>query len=183
MAKKHKHWAHQEYHLHPFMTLFIAVIVLLTSALVAFAQGESGDKGFDEYGYNYKARVFQGIADGIDRIHNNGIWGDQAYAQDHLVMKWSKAWKEARFDGEAWSCDAWTNNEWNGKKSGGSDENWIYKIVWVGPELEDSDCWRAGGYPIWGEFEVIMSHGTVANEHFWDAHAIPSGYGMMTKPF
>jgi hypothetical protein len=24
---------------------------------------------------------------------------------------------------------------------------------------------------------VIFSHGTMANEHFWDVHANPAGYG------
>ncbi|PJE63372.1 hypothetical protein COU89_03700 [Candidatus Roizmanbacteria bacterium CG10_big_fil_rev_8_21_14_0_10_45_7] len=45
------------------------------------------------------------------------------------------------------------------------DEVWHYKIVWVGPELEASPCWREGGYPIWGQFEVIMDHNTVDREH------------------
>jgi hypothetical protein len=89
----------------------------------------------------------------------------------------TEAWDDARFHNASWTCDAWEDNEWNGKVPGGSGETWHYKIVWVGPELEDSPCWRDGGYEIWGEFDVIMSHGTVANEHFWDAHAIPTGYG------
>ncbi|MBC7233623.1 MAG: hypothetical protein H5T68_10345 [Chloroflexi bacterium] len=61
---------------------------------------------------------------------------------------------------------------------GGSGETWHYKIIWVGPELENSPYWREGGYAIWGQFEVIFSHGTVANEHFWDAHANPAGFGV-----
>jgi len=54
---------------------------------------------------------------------------------------------------------------------------WHYKIKWVGPELENSPCWVEGGYPIWGQFEVIMDHGTAGGEHIWYTHAIPSGYG------
>lgn len=92
-------------------------------------------------------------------------------------MKWSKAWDDARFHGAPWTPEAWTDNEWNGKVGGGSGEVWHYKIIWVGPKLQDSPYWREGGYPVWGQFEVIMSHGTVANEHFWDAHANPTGYG------
>lgn len=30
------------------------------------------------------------------------VWGDPTYANDHLVMKWSKAWDDARFHGEPW---------------------------------------------------------------------------------
>ena len=93
-------------------------------------------------------------------------------------MKWSKAWNDARFNEQPWTCEAWENNEWNGKGEGGSGEVWHYKIVWVGAELEDSPCWREGGYSVWGEFEVILDQGTSEGVHEWLIHAIPSGYGM-----
>ena len=132
--------------------------------------------GFDQYGYNYQARLFNGKADGVDRNLDSAVWGDSTYANDRLVMKWSKAWDDARFNGADWSPEAWTDNEWNGKAPDGSGETWHYKIVWVGPEGESSPYWHEGGYPIWGEFEVIFSQGTVANEHFWDTHANPAGF-------
>ena len=157
------------------MSLFVAVIVLGMAALMAFAKPDTG--GFDQYGYNYKARIFVGDADTVDRNDDGTVWGDPLYAPDHLVMKWSKAWDDARFHGAEWTPEAWTDNEWNGQAKG-SGEVWHYKIVWVGSELEDSPYWREGGYAIWGEFEVIFSQGTIANEHFWDAHASPAGYGM-----
>jgi hypothetical protein len=75
-------------------TLLVLTAAILACALssvnVAFAQG-----GFDEFGYNYKARVFVGKADGVDRVLDGKVWGDPAYANDHLVMKWSKAWDDA----------------------------------------------------------------------------------------
>ncbi|TDA39279.1 MAG: hypothetical protein DSO08_02465 [Candidatus Methanomethylicota archaeon] len=49
--------------------------------------------GFDEYGYNYEARIFVGKADGVDRVLDGKVWGDPTYANDWLVMKWSKAWE------------------------------------------------------------------------------------------
>lgn len=153
----------------------IAVLLFLPST--AAADPGSGKGGFDEFGYNYGARLFVGPADGVDRILDGKVWGDPTYANDHLVMKWSEAWDKARFNGGEWTCGAWETNEWNGKVPGGSGEIWHYKIVWVGSELENSPCWRDGGYLIWGQFEVIMSHGTVMNEHFWDAHAVPTGFG------
>ena len=134
--------------------------------------------GFDQFGYNYNARIFVGAADGVDRNLDGTVWGDPTYANDHLVMKWSKGWDNARFHGAEWGPDAWENNEWNGKVSGGSGEVWHYKVIWVGPELENSEYWRPGGYPIWGQFEVIMDHGTFNNEHIWLTHAIPTGYGQ-----
>ena len=156
------------------------IVFGIVSALaggIAYAAG-----GFDEFGYNYTARVFQGAADGVDRKLDDKLWGDATYAKDKLVMKWSSDW--ARGKAEGWKKppyeDAWENNEWNGQVSGGSGETWHYKIIWVGSDLEDSQYWRSGGDPIWGQFEVIMSHGTVANEHFWDVHVNPTGYGAST---
>lgn len=133
--------------------------------------------GFDELGYNYQANIFSGSADGVDGVIDGAVWGDPTYANDKLVMKWSKAWDMARFEGAPWTCDAWEDNEWNGQVPGGSGETWHYKIIWVGPELQQSACWREGGYSIWGEFEVIMSQGTAGGVHIWETHGIPTGYG------
>lgn len=145
--------------------------------LMIFTVSVLAKGGFDEFGYNYNARVFVGPADGVDRNLDGTVWGDATYANDHLKMKWSKAWDDARFRGADWTCEAWEDNQWNGMVPGGSDETWHYKIVWVGPELENSPCWREGGYPIWGQFEVIMSHGTAGGEHIWETLANPTGYG------
>lgn len=133
--------------------------------------------GFDEFGYNYNARIFNGPADGIDKILDGKVWGDPTYAKDHLIMKWSKGWEDAKFNGASWAPDAWENNEWNGKVPGGSGEIWHYKIVWVGSELENSQYWRDGGYPVWGQFEIILSQGSINGEHIWETHANPAGYG------
>jgi hypothetical protein len=159
--------------------LVMALAVVLVGSLMlspVMATGNGG--GFDEFGYNYQARVFVGKADGVDRVLDGKVWGDPTYANDWLVMKWSKAWDDARFHGADWTPDAWCTNEWNGAVSGGSGEVWHYKIIWVGPELEDSPYWREGGYPIWGQFEVIMDQGTVIGEgHYWYALATPNGLG------
>jgi len=136
--------------------------------------------GFDQFGYNYQARLFDGIADGVDRVLDGKLWGDPTYANDHLVMKWSKGWDDARFHGEPWTREAWETNEWNGRVPGGSGEVWHYKIIWVGPQLEDSPYWQEGGYPIWGQFEVIMDQGSWSDRfHEWFARAIPNGFGPM----
>ncbi len=100
------------------------------------------------------------------------------YANDKLIMKWNAEWD--RGNDEGWSnppYDAWENNNWNGIFPGGSGEIWHYKIKWIGPCGSDGTPLPDGGYCIWGQFEVIMSQGTVANEHFWETHAIPTGYG------
>ena len=153
--------------------ILVGIAMLFAVILVApaFASG-----GFVEFGYNYQARVFVGKADGVDRILDSAVWGDPTYANDQLVMKWSKAWDDARFHNAPWTPDAWVDNEWNGMVPDGSGEVEHCKIIWVGPLLEHSEYWRAGGYAIWGEFEVIMDHYCGA-EGSWLAHAIPTGYG------
>src|SRR3990172_183768 len=131
------------------LTIAIAVLALslaLTAVVLA-------DNGFDQYGYNYTARLFSGAADGVDRTLDGAVWGDPTYANDRLVMKWSKAWDDARFHGAPWGPGAWETNEWNGMAPDGSQSVWHYKIIWVGPALEASPYWRDGGYPIWGQFE------------------------------
>ena len=149
-------------------------LVIAVCAVPLFAAG-----GFDSFGYNYQARIFVGRADGVDRMIDGSVWGDPTYANDHLVMKWSKAWDDARFNGAPWTPQAWVDNEWNGMLADGSKVSEHVKIVWVGPDLEKSPYGRAGGYPIWGEFEVIFDHYTGADptNHYWMAHAIPAGYG------
>ena len=146
----------------------------LALARIAAKQGT----GFDQFGYNYNARQFVGPADGVDRVLDGKVWGDPTYAKDHLKMTWSKAWDDARFNGDLWNKDAWEDNQWNGMVPGGSGEVWHYKIVWVGPSLADSPYWRPGGHAVWGQFEVLMSHGNVDGVHIWDTHANPSGYGI-----
>lgn len=132
--------------------------------------------GYDQFGYNNTARIFNGIADGIDRVLDGTDWGDVVYANDKVVMKWNAEWD--RGNNENWSkppYDAWTSNEWNGA-NGGSGDVWHYKIIWVGTAEENSTYWRTGGYAIWGQFEVIMDQGSSANEHFWIAHGKSTGY-------
>ncbi len=160
-------------------SLFVFLVGFILGAVVNQRMGflVAADTGFDAFGYNYTARLFNEAADGVDRVLDGKVWGDPTYAKDKLGMKWSKAWHNARFGTASWTCDAWTDNEWNGKVPGGSGDVWHYKIAWVGPELQNSSCWRSGGSPIWGQFEVIFSQGTVANQHFWDVHANPVGYG------
>jgi hypothetical protein len=153
--------------------MLAVVLVILAGSIMVSAQN-----GFDQYGYNYQARIFVGAADGVDKSLDNAVWGDPTYANDHLVMKWSKAWDDAKYHGAAWTSDAWIDNEWNGMMPNGSGETWHYKIVHVdincgadGAETPD------GGLCIWGDFEVFFSHGTMANEHFWEAHVRPAGQG------
>jgi len=164
------------------MRIYFEKLIIFLVTVLAFSMScqvlARNNKGFDEYGYNYQARIFVGKADGVDRVLDGKVWGDPTYANGLLIMEWSKAWDDARYHGAPWTPDAWLTNEWNGAVPGGSGEVWHYKIIWVGPELENSPYWREGGYPIWGQFEVIMDQGTWSDHtHEILALALPNGFG------
>ena len=135
--------------------------------------------GFDALGYNRTAGIFNGAADGVDGTLDGTYYGMAAYATDHLKMKWNSEWD--RGNAEGWNDPkgyrAWIDNQWNGMRPGGSGETWHYRIKWVGPCGADGAPTGTGGYCLWGQFEVVLSHGTSANQHFWDAHAVPAGFG------
>ncbi len=172
--------------------IILACIVILVGMMVVPGMAKGG---FDEYGYNYNSRIFRGIGEnwfrqmqGLPAWEEGNLYLWEPYARDRLVMKWSKAWDDAKFgpdgirdngDGGPWTSAAWVTNHWNGAIPGASGEvTWHFKIIWVGPELETSQYWRDGGYPIWGEFEVIMDHGSdVDHNHIWGALATPAGLG------
>lgn len=151
-----------------------AVLLLGGMATAAFAAG-----GFNQFGYNYQARIFSGAADGVDKNLDGEVWGDPTYANDHLVMKWNAQWNNCNAHGyndPAYCLGAWVNNEWNGNVPGGSGVTEIYKIIWVGSGGENSPYWVPGGYSVWGNYEVIMDQGVIDNSHVWYARGIPNGY-------
>lgn len=127
--------------------------------------------GFDELGYNDVAGIFNGIADGADGHLDGLVQGAfPEYANDKLVMKWNKAWPEV---------GGWEMNEWNGAVPGGSGEVWHYMIVRLAAPCGDEGTpLPDGSVCIWGDFAITMSQGTSANEHFWQVHAKPTGYGL-----
>ncbi|MFA5999784.1 MAG: hypothetical protein WC783_02260 [Candidatus Paceibacterota bacterium] len=142
------------------------------------ANGNVVSTGFDVLGYNRCAGIFNGLADGTDKVLDGKVWGDPTYANDHLLMKWNAAWDACNANRNPANCaGAWTSNEWNGKVPGGSGEVWHYKMKWVGSCGAYGTSLPDGGYCIWNEYEVVLSQGSVANQHFWDAHAKPAGYG------
>ena len=162
--------------------LFLFVIVLsLTMATTSPAVADGG--GFDQYGYNRAARIFNGTGmswclahPGWTEAFCNSYLGD--YANDKLLMKWNAEWD--RGNAEGWTnppYNAWENNLWNGAFPGGSGSVWHYKIVWVGDCNADPGLVPEGGYCIWNQFATIMDQGMDSSVHYWFAHALPSGYG------
>lgn len=155
--------------------LFSTLIVFLFLFVVKMVKA-----GFDEFGYNDTARNFVGTGSSwcLAKGYSSNCLG--IYSQDKIVMKWNAEWDRGNI--ENWSeppYNAWTDNEWNGKKDG-SGEVWHYKIVWVDDCGDDYTPLPNGGYCIWGQFAVIMDQGhdpNVGPGHMWFTHANPTGYG------
>lgn len=164
----------------PRLALVVMALLIVLTLLPARASA-----GFDQYGYNRQARVFNGtgmswcLARGWTAEECNAFFG--VYVNDRLVMKWNAEWD--RGNAENWANPpyaAWENNEWNGAFRGGSGAVWHYKIQWIGPCGSDGTALPDGGYCIWGQFEVIQDHGIDPNigpGHIWFALAKPNGYG------
>lgn len=121
--------------------------------------------GYDQFGYNYQAHIFNGTYDSSDRVLDGLYWGDPAsadYADDSLIMKWSDPWLanvDCNGDGKldrglgtaGWSTntsEGWTTNQINGdytNATGLHKYTQFDKIVWVGP-----------GGSLWGEYQIVQ---------------------------
>jgi hypothetical protein len=158
----------------------VALFAFVLSVNFAFA-AKPTDNGFDQYGYNNTARIFNGTGSSWCSAKNLSENCMGIYSPDKLVMKWNAEWD--RGNAENWSkppYDAWENNEWNGKVAGGSGAVWHYKIKWVGDCETDKTLLPDGSYCVWGQFATIMDQGTDPSYgpgHQWFAHAKPNGYG------
>ncbi|MFW6117122.1 MAG: hypothetical protein ACOC6G_00880 [Thermoproteota archaeon] len=100
------------------LILGLIPLLLLAGTAVAYAKGPAGKSqgGFDQYGYNYQARLFNGLLGDADRDDDpttyHGLeeddWSFTAVDGEvhevffdvegtKLVMKWSEAWHMAVF--------------------------------------------------------------------------------------
>lgn len=167
---------------------YMKVRVILASLflLLSFTiPASAGGGGFDQFGYNRTARIFNGT--GSSWCQGKIGWSAAvcdaymgAYAQDKLVMKWNAEWDRGNATG--WSdpdgYGAYEDNEWNGKCGGCSGEVWHYKTVWSA-SCKATNTPPEGGYCIWGQFAVVMDQGTIPGEgHVWLTKAVPNGYGV-----
>lgn len=162
------------------------VAILGAIVMVAPALASTNGGGFDQYGYNYTARIFNGSLSqwcASKGITDSTICGSYGFgsANDQLIMKWNAQWDNCNAAGnlDPSACTgAWTDNEFNGNVPGGDGYVWHYKIVWVGDYAADPTLIPAGGYGIWGEYAVLMDQGvTPGSGHSFYAFATPNGYG------
>ena len=152
-----------------------------TSESVAITSFARTPSGFDALGYNYKASLFNGLADGVDGILDGKYYGNPFFANDHLVYNWNDEYDrgmKTNWSDPAGYAGAWTSNQWNGQVPGGSGVLWHYKIIWVGGNCGPNGTpLPDGGMCLNAFFEALSSQGSINNEHFFQAHAVANGYG------
>jgi hypothetical protein len=181
------------------LLVVIAVLALLAlGAGVVWAQG-----GFDKWGYNYQAHIFNGLYSNYSRPEPPCEPGT-CPSDTLLIMKWSDEWlsnKDRNGDGDldrGYSCDpinanssacegAWLTNHMRGEYVGdeGQTCKWTYfvKIVYPpgGPVDADDDGYddNTGGSIIWGAYVRIqqVSNDTCAGEHGNIFSVRPTGFG------
>lgn len=160
--------------------------------------GEPVVLGYDEFGYNYQAHIFNGRYCDYDRV----VGGD--YCDVWLVMKWNDAWlsnKDCDGDDEHLldrhsgydsyiGSGAWlTNHQYGSYIVDGKEYHWTYftKIIAVPEDATlEGGIWYAAdeteiGPVIWGSFATIES---VYNDLYEGVHGIeylnpaPAGFGF-----
>lgn len=142
--------------------------------------------GYDQFGYNYQAHMFNGTYDSSDRTLDGTYWGSTGdYVDDSLIMKWSDAWLAnvdcdgdgkldrglgtAGYDGNPATVDTsrgWLTNQNEGDytdANGVQHYTYFVKIVWVGP-----------GGSLWGEYQIIEE---VYNDPVGGFHGLLSKFG------
>jgi len=152
--------------------------------------------GYDEWGYNYGAHMFNG---GYCDAYRDAEWC-QEWADDDLIMKWNDAWLSNKdCDGDLkldrhYGYDsyigsgAWLTNHQSGKvEVNGKLRKWTYfcKIVAVPSDATVTDgYWYTVdgiqiGPVIWGSFAIIQQ---VSNDPSNGEHGIlyksPAGPGF-----
>jgi len=164
--------------------------ILLTS------DGEVITTGYDQWGYNYQAHMFNG---GYCDAYRDAEWC-QPYKDDNLMMKWNDAWlsnKDCDGDGlldrhygyPTYSgSGAWLTNHQSGSyEIDGETYKWNYFVKIVAAPADayvDDGIWYASddteiGEVIWGAFAIIQS---VYNDPYDGYHGAeyisPSGPGL-----
>src|SRR3989338_7937442 len=171
-----------------FMLVGFLIVASAVLAQAAFAQtcttiqqgtllasdGSTIETGFDQWGYNYQAHMFNGK---YCDAYRDAAWC-QPYANDDLQMKWNDAWlsnQDCSNDGlldrhlgyvSYVGSGAWLTNHQKGVyiDGKGKKQRWEYFVKIV---AQPADATVAGGMvfaadgtqigaSIWGEFAIIQ---------------------------
>jgi len=143
------------------------------------SDGEVITTGYDEWGYNYQAHLFNG---GYCDAYRDAAWC-QPYKDVDLLMKWNDAWmsnKDCDGDGlldRHYGFDsyigsgAWCTNHQSGTYVGDDDKEhkWTWFVKIVAKPTADYDCAANGGDEIWNDFCEIQS---VYNDPYGGFHGV-----------
>ncbi len=132
------------------VAVVLVVVVVFLPTATALAKG-----GFDEFGYNYNARIFNGLFGNADENRPSGDGDPNTYFGDstnsygyydtdggyhevlvnvagtHLIMKWSKAWHMAVFGPD--------NIRGTGDEEPWNEDAWLTNHVNGTGEIYDTD--------------------------------------------
>jgi hypothetical protein len=150
------------------------VCTTIQSGFLVNSVGETLTTGYDDWGYNYQAHIFNGK---YCDAYRNAAWC-QEWALDELEMKWNDAWLSNQdCDGDSLldrhygftsyiGSGAWLTNHQKGVylDSNGKKQRWIYFVKIVAAPADAtlaSGTWYAAdgteiGPAIWGEFATIQ---------------------------
>jgi hypothetical protein len=145
------------------------VLVAIVFVFLFAAVGTAFAKGFNEFGYNYDARIFNGWYGYYDKDISGGT-GDA-----WLVMKWSQDWTPMADE----PVGAWVTNHWSWYSNDceeGTWYGWETRLPWTDPSVtpnakyyitefvkimkvsDDPDAWakyqEGGAYDaVWGNYD------------------------------
>ncbi|HSN73631.1 MAG TPA: hypothetical protein VL334_00915 [Anaerolineae bacterium] len=159
----------------------------IQSGLLTASDGSQIMTGYDQWGYNYQAHMFNG---GYCDAYRDAAWC-QPYKDVEVIMKWNDAWlSNVDCDGDSMldrppsyiGSGAWETNHQKGTyvDDAGRTCRWVYftKIVAAPADATlTAGVWYAAngteiGPAIWGEFATIQ---TVYNDPCGGFHGLEFG--------
>ena len=118
--------------------------------------------GYDQFGYNYQAHMFNGTFDSSDRVLDEKYFGQTVdYADDSLIMKWSDEWisnqdcdgdhKLDRGNGTGTSM-GWLTNLVEGDYANGDDFSHYTSFTKI---VYDPQCTSSLNGCLWNVYTII----------------------------
>ncbi len=160
----------------------------IQDGILKASTGEILTTGYDEFGYNYQAHIFNGRYCDYDRVEGG------LYCDVELIMKWNDAWLSNKscdsdyeldrpddYGGTYIGSGAWCTNHQSGwvTLDNGKKRKWTYFVKIV---AAPADAYKADGFwytdstleieiglVIWGAFAVIQR---VSNDPSQGEHGI-----------
>lgn len=171
-------------------------VTTIQSGLLLASDGSVIETGYDDWGYNYQAHMFNGK---YCDAYRDAAWC-QPYKEDNLMMKWNDAWlANTDADGDLKldrhygfpnyiGSGAWLTNHMSGEyEMDGETCSWNYFVKIVAAPHDATvvnGFWIAAdgteiGEAIWGAFAVVQE---VENDSCAGLHGMqyvsPSGAGL-----